>query len=313
MHNQRKTKVPKIWIIIAIILISSFIFCFLLFETDTIYMVDVSNFNNVTNILKRPISVEEVRREVEMIQSGTAVSEGYIDPVTDTYVPGSTESTGTEAKHKEVPTDNATTSQVASVAGVKIYDGPTQSGGGRFVDVTPVFGTYKQSLGSWFGYCYKDLSKPSSTIKNRVGGATNVDNVMCDSTHKYPMVQVGPGVMNSSRSKGSTADVSASEMYYGSIIDVVVKQGGKTYYIPCIVADCKVHTYPEYICQTGYAPKSGKIYYTAPGHKDNYTNPSANFEVNKAMVWDNSCVEFVASSASLSGLSNYEISGIIVY
>lgn len=69
MNNKRK-RTPKIPFIIGMTILFTIIFCFLLFETDAIYDIDISGFDTVSNELKRPISVEEVMRQVEQLTGG---------------------------------------------------------------------------------------------------------------------------------------------------------------------------------------------------------------------------------------------------
>lgn len=105
---MKKHKVPKIWLIIAIILIFTLLFCFLLFETDTLYNVDISGFDNISNELKRPISVEEVRREVEMAQGGDADGDGYRDPGDGSIMPGIGGGNNEPPEDVEIHTDQVT-------------------------------------------------------------------------------------------------------------------------------------------------------------------------------------------------------------
>lgn len=50
-------------------------------------------------------------------------------------------------------------------------------------------------------------------------------------------------------------------MLYGTFIDIVIEDTeGERYYIPCVVADCKNHTYPNGYVQTGKAKlRNGSI------------------------------------------------------
>lgn len=72
------------------------------------------------------------------------------------------------------------------------------------------------------------------------------------------MVAVGPAVMVSDYCGGF---VTASQMLYGTFIDIVIEDaGGECYYIPCVIADCKNHTYPNGYVQTGNAKmRNGSI------------------------------------------------------
>jgi len=103
-------------------------------------------------------------------------------------------------------------------------------------------------------------------------------------------VAVGPKVMNPNHKESDP--VVTENMKYGKTLDVVVMDKNKNeYYIPCIVGDIKAHTYPNGIYQTGYG---------YPGEED--------YPMNN----DGSIIEFMGS-ASIAGLTEYEIVRIIVY
>ena len=104
-------------------------------------------------------------------------------------------------------------------------------------------------------------------------------------------VAVGPNVMNPNH-QGTDA-CTASEMKYGTSIDIVlVDTTGQEYYVPCVVGDCKAHTYPNGIYQTG----------------DAFPNGINSHPQNK----DYSIIEF-CGKVSLEGLEQYKIKEIIVY
>ncbi len=104
-------------------------------------------------------------------------------------------------------------------------------------------------------------------------------------------VAVGPNVMNPNHNPGER--VTAEEMKYGSYLDVVLMdEEGNEYYVPCVVGDSKVHTYPTGIIQTGNAFPDG-----CDPHPQNN---------------DGSIVEFIGKG-SLTGLSDYMIKEILVY
>lgn len=301
---MNKRKIPKVWLIIAIILIGCLLFLFLLFDTDSIYSVDISGFDNITTELKRPISVEQVMRSVEQsYNSGGTLGVNGVVP----GVPG-----GTPQQVTSTAVSTTGNGQVVkSVYSINLYNGPTQSGSGNFVDVRPAYDSYKAPYNTWWITCYNDTSKPNGTLRGRAQGTHVADGVMVDSESR-PLVAVGPAIMNQSRAKGSRDTPTASEMRYGTIIDVVLEDGSGTYYMPAVVVDCKAHTYPDWVVQSGYAAKGGELYYTAPGHKDNYTTPSQ-YDKKLADAYTHACVEFTASDRKLGILSGYSIVGIIVY
>lgn len=113
------------------------------------------------------------------------------------------------------------------------------------------------------------------------------------------MIAVGPAVMLEDY-KGQF--VTAEEFKYGTFIDVGIRdKNGQLYYIPCVVADCKAHTYPTGYIQTGVAVKS-------------------NGEFDKALAYaDGSSVEFTCAiynsdgSSRSESLKDYELVKFIVY
>lgn len=298
---RNKKKIPKVPLILGIILLMTIIFCFLIFETDVVYDVDITSFNTVGNQLKLPISVQEIILRTEVENDSDSGSTPGIQP------PGTTPP---QAPSTPVDTDGSG-KLVKSVYSIGLYDGPTQNGSGVFVNVRPSYDEYGASYKSWWVTCYNNTSSPGNTLRGRADGTTVADGVMVDSSSR-PLVAVGPAVMNHSRTYGSMQTPTASEMRYGSIIDVVLEDGSNTYYMPAVVVDCKAHTYPTWIVQSGYAVKNNQLYYTAPGHKDNYTTPSS-YDKSLANAYIHACVEFTASDNNLSALSGYSVKGIIVY
>lgn len=304
---NKKKRTPKILLVVGSILLLTIGFCFLLFETDVIYDIDITNFDTVGNELKRPISVEEVMRQIEPDYGNPS---GNPVPGNGSNQQGVTLPGTTTTPVKPVIGDGDG-KLVTSVQSIGIYDAPTQKGTGTFVNVRPSMDEHSTAYTGWWGLCYTNTSQPGNTIRNRVGGITVKDGVALNNSG-YPLVAVGPRVMNPSRQYASLDQASAGEMKYGSVIDIVVEKGGTEYYIPAVVADCKAHTYPTWMAQSGYAVKGGNLYYTAPGQRDQFTNPST-YDLSKANAYDNSVVEITAASSSLKGLSDYAIKGIIVY
>lgn len=183
--------------------------------------------------------------------------------------------------------------------------------GGRYVDVREEMNKYDERYTRWYAKCYNNPKSVAKSILKRVDGTQVIDGVLCDDEGR-PLICVGPGVMNKDREYGCSDTIHSDEMKYGTVIDVILEDNGKRYYMECVVADCKAHTYPAGIVQTGYAPMNGEVYYTAPGESDNYYASSA-YSVDKAKAYENSVVEFVAARGDLSYLSKYKIEGIIVY
>lgn len=114
------------------------------------------------------------------------------------------------------------------------------------------------------------------------------------------MVAVGPAVMNP---KYCGTYINASDMYYGTFLDIVlVDTQGNEFYIPCVVADCKMHTYPNGYYQTGKALCRNGVFEDVP------------------QCADYSFVEFTAGRLNADGTSRsaglcseYSLNRIIVY
>lgn len=131
------------------------------------------------------------------------------------------------------------------------------------------------------------------------------------------MVAVGPSVIlgydnyyEKHIAKGFSS-VGASEMQYGTYIDVVLldKSGGETdgclLYVPCVVACCKAHTYPYGFYQTSIAIGDGTV---------------ANMDMGRRVTHcDCSMVEFTVGPGAFGGnlasgmKDDYELLELIVY
>jgi hypothetical protein len=123
--------------------------------------------------------------------------------------------------------------------------------------------------------------------KNEVNQSVN--KVLTDKDGRY-WVAVGPNVMNPSHT--SNEQCSYAEMNYGTQIDVMLEdECGETRYLRCVVGECKAHTYPDGIHQTGYAFPNGK-----DPHPQNA---------------DDSVIEFCGMAPEIT--EKYNIKEIIVY
>lgn len=79
--------------------------------------------------------------------------------------------------------------------------------------------------------------------------------VLTDKDGRY-WVAVGPNVMNPDHT--GSQKCSASEMNYGTKVDIVLEdENGNVSYMYCVVGECKAHTYPDGIHQTGDAFPNG--------------------------------------------------------
>lgn len=157
--------------------------------------------------------------------------------------------------------------------------------GGRTVNMPS--GMNRSTWYSFEGDVYNGKINPYAGTATVIKGSKGE---LKDGNGRY-WVAVGPNVMNPSHlpSQGITTE----EMKYQSRIDVVLQNAaGTQYYVPAVVGDCKAHTYPTGIVQTGYAFPNG----TDP-HPENA---------------DGSVIEFMGAYLP-SGLSDYSIIKIIIY
>lgn len=121
----------------------------------------------------------------------------------------------------------------------------------------------KWSMGEGNSYTGNSFAKgsysDSSTV--RPNGATEG---YVDGSGRY-WVAVGPKVTNKDYDLSVAA--TSSNVGYGKLFDLVIKEisTGTTYYIPCKSGDCKVHTYPTGIIQTGTKIPGSE---TSPSHND---------------------------------------------
>lgn len=221
------------------------------------------------------------------------------------------------------------------VAGAKIYDNNPVAGAYRIVDVESVAEGIYDETGWWTyefmsrghyvpghkGYSYWMHSYVNFSVQY-INGST------CDGKFGFPLVAVGARVMNPDRTVGSTIKESGAEMKYGSVIVAVLERDGKDYYMPAIVDDCKAHSWPEFIVQTGYfinadQGKSGPVYYYRTNNtidKTDYSQKGVNMK--DAKVWGNISIEFCETDVydskgnntnPLGGLNKYRIKQILVY
>lgn len=170
---------------------------------------------------------------------------------------------------------------------LQLYDGPTVDQDGRQVTMpsgnNPNKWAMREGLDTINRYARQAIEGSNTVVQGPNGE-------LLDSEGRY-WVAVGPNVMNPDH-QGSQA-CSAAEMKYGTKIDVIVTDGnGNKYYIPCVVGDCKAHTYPNGVYQTGDAFPNGTD-----------SHPQNN---------DGSVIEF-CGKGSISGFGDYAIESIVVY
>lgn len=167
---------------------------------------------------------------------------------------------------------------------LNLYSSPSLSGG-RTVNMPSgiVASKWAMTEGDPYNGKINPYAGTATVIKGSYGE-------LKDGAGRY-WVAVGPNVMNPNHL--GTQAITAEEMKYQSKIDIVLKNSsGTVYYVYAAVGDCKAHTYPTGIIQTGNAFPNG----TDP-HPGNA---------------DGSVVEFMGTQ-SIAGLSNYQIVKIIVH
>ena len=142
-------------------------------------------------------------------------------------------------------------------------------------------------------YAFEGLSEINYYAEQAIANTNKVikgsKGELYDKNGRY-WVAVGPKVMNPSHANNKPA--MAEEMNYGSRIEVKLKHtSGKIYYLRAVVGDCKRHTYPNGIYQTGNAFPNGTE--QSPGNADG------------------SVVEFIGAKLT-PGLNQFSIESIIV-
>jgi hypothetical protein len=178
---------------------------------------------------------------------------------------------------------------------LRLYDAPTISNHGRTVKIPS--GAISSA---WYAFeGLRDINKWAKiNIEN--SGRSAVVNIgtkgeLTDQIGRY-WIAVGPKVMNPEHKndQGITAD----EMNYGTMIDVVLQDSnGTIFYFPTVVGETKAHTYPNGVYQTGY---------TFPNGNEYISNTSNG-------ITDNSVIEFIGLRIPEHGLNSYKIMYLIVY
>jgi hypothetical protein len=143
----------------------------------------------------------------------------------------------------------------------------------------------------WAEEKQQDINKWAKVI---IGDGNNTyrdeNGVLTDDEGRY-WIAVGPKVMNPAHE--NSAECSATEMNYGTKIDVVLEdENGNRQYVYCVVGCCKAHTYPDGIHQTGNAFPNGTDRHPANA--------------------DDSVVEFVGTAPEWVN-DGYQIVEVIVY
>lgn len=329
--SPKKKPNKTVLFIIAFILGSIFLFCFLIFETSAIYDVDISNYYNLNQEVHRPISVSEIQRQIEMADNGITEGPGPIvnlgspgtllPSVGGGNNPGDTGSSGTDPDNTVTvtPAPDSIGSKVTRICSdsVYIYDGPTVNASGNFVYVEDSFERHDKSVNNWVSIEFGDIASVTPGVQARF---TNMHadslGVCCDDvagvngvTERYA-VALGPGIMNPGRIDEDKA--TPQEMRYGTPVDVVLERDGVRYYVPVVVVDCVAHTYPTGMIYTGYRPEGGGDL-TFTDRNGNWTYHATYDPQVAATEFDTAgVVEFVHVPGS-GGCSEYSLIGLIVY
>lgn len=182
-----------------------------------------------------------------------------------------------------------------------LYRNPTVLAYGRSVLKHPDANNYDwgmpEELKGINGLKRGELTNNSKTEIQNAGGKVVVNmtsnNLYTDDEGRY-WVAVGPNVMNPNHNANDK--VTASEMQYGTKIDIVVldESTNTQYYIPAVVGDVKAHSSPDGLYQTGVPFDKSK----------------------KTVQGDGSTVEFMGydiTSKSVNITNNYKLMEIIVY
>lgn len=171
-----------------------------------------------------------------------------------------------------------------------LYDGPTYAGNGYEVDCGESLPRPSgKSVNSWA--MKEDKSSQTGNLKFVPSGFhVGSSGEIYDNSGRF-YAAVGPNIMYPGI-VGKGIKIGRGHMFYGTFADVVITDGSKTYYVPIVVADCKMHTWDTGIVQTGTS----------------CNNTNEKYPQNA----DGSVVEF-CGKAGIGDTKNYRIVKVIVY
>lgn len=170
---------------------------------------------------------------------------------------------GTMAFHAGKPDENPAVDTL--FGGLTAYAEPTVARTGTWTDVSPAFGHHGKAMSDWYTRCVGSMEAVPRTLTDRAGGLGTRTGCATDFGGRA-MVAVGPNIMNPGHDAGTMP--TAEEMRYGTKLDVVLEKDGRLAYLPCVVVDCKAHTYPTGVVQTGYAMTRDGLAYVEAGRPD---------------------------------------------
>ncbi len=145
----------------------------------------------------------------------------------------------------------------------KLYDAPTLESECEIVDINDLY--RKHGLKPYGALqSFTEIYGPNKSGGNEYG---NQDFDPKKGTLEYNGIEryaiaMGPKLQNPKLDL--TSDFGANDMAYGTCVDISIKLNNQTYYIPAIIVDCKGHSAPTGIFQTGKAFNGGKDQDTGP-------------------------------------------------
>ena len=302
---------PFLWVVIVMVAMIGT--AYILLSTDT--FIDVGD---VTELAGNDLSLYDQQKMRKYSQD---VIYGLFSESDESTEAEGEETTNDPSVYVEPPAtgniNNGTGSggEVVDCIGNNILVYSDSSGTGGFtVDARACYGTKGLSnYNNWAAWMYKCTYGGWNSNSNirKCAGVVDIDGTLFDTNGKV-VIAVGPAVMNPARNCMQQA--TAGEMRYGTSVDVVLERDGTNYYIHAVVGDCKAHTYPSGIIQTGYKVIGDKVGYVAPGAPDSTWREMA-YDVTVAQSYkSNSVVEFCkVAENNLAGADAYSIVGFIVY
>lgn len=183
---------------------------------------------------------------------------------------------------------------------LNLHNRPTVPTEGRIVEMSNVKGWNPYNWYAFEGnpkaYRYEgrpNINEWARTYIEGLGKTVVADlgekEELFDAEGRY-WIAVGPNVMKPDHEP--LTKISLEEMKYGAKVDVVLRHDdGTIYYLPAVIGDCKAHTYPNGILQTGINIETGE-----------------GTPVNKP----GEPIEFIGAELP-KGLIDFEIVHIIVY
>ena len=253
-ENNKKIQSPFIKFCItttAVVLVAVIVVVLMVFNTNSFISIDPDTVT--VSIKNNNISVTTIITQLENEEQASAAGS---NGTPNNPIPGA----AGDINIPGVPSGPMYGSGAGSGDGVlvktfsgwlNLYDDSTVAGNYYSIETSTLanYRPAKWSMGEGNGYTGNRYAKERYTDQTvtRPNGASEG---YVDGSGRY-WVAVGPKVTNKDfdLSVATTSDNAG----YGKFFDLVVKDksSGNTYYIPCKSGDCKVHTYPTGVIQTG--------------------------------------------------------------